>query len=92
MNDCEPTSLLRAQPHERTAPPRVGDRLWAIQENGQQLGCGPRDDGGAGVEVPVSRDGELLYGRGWASRAPALEEADDRKVRYLRDGGMMLIV
>jgi hypothetical protein len=36
------------------------------------------------------REGELLYGRRWASRALALEEADEQKARYLREGGVLL--
>jgi hypothetical protein len=41
------------------------------------------------VEVQVSRDGELLYGRRRANRALALAEADDRRAQYLREGGVL---
>jgi hypothetical protein len=37
----------------------------------------------------VHREGELLYGRRWATRALALKEADEQKARYLRDGGVL---
>jgi hypothetical protein len=42
-------------------------------------------------EVQVYREGEFLYGRRWATRALALDEADARKARYLRAGGVLII-
>jgi hypothetical protein len=36
------------------------------------------------------RAGAFLYGRRWASRALALEEADARKAQYLREGGVLI--
>jgi hypothetical protein len=38
----------------------------------------------------MSRDGEFLFGRRWATRALALEEADEQKARYLREGGVLV--
>ena len=78
-------------PNRQIAPrqPRAGEHLWAIQKNGRQLACELRDDGAAGVELQVTRDGELLYGRRWGNRALALEEADERKGQYLREGGVL---
>jgi hypothetical protein len=49
-----------------------------------------RDDGEWGVEGQLYRDGELLYGRRWANRELALEEADERKAQYLREGGGLI--
>jgi hypothetical protein len=40
--------------------------------------------------VQVYRDRELLYGRRWATRALALEEADERKAQYLSEGGVLI--
>jgi hypothetical protein len=81
-------------PNRTTAPrqPRSGEHLWAVQKDGHDLACELRDDGaaGAGVELQVSRDGELLYGRRWATRALALEKADDWKAQYLREGGVLI--
>jgi hypothetical protein len=79
-------------PNRTTAlrQPRVGEQLWAIRKDGRQLACELRDDGEAGVEVQMFRDGEFLFGRRWATRALALEEADERKAQYLREGGVML--
>ena len=71
-------------------PPRKGEPLWTIQKAGRTLACELRDDGAAGVEVQVSRDGELLYGRRWANRALALVEADERKALYLRGGDVLI--
>jgi hypothetical protein len=70
--------------------PRIGERLWIVQKDGRQLECQLRDDGEWGVEVQMYREGELLYGRRWASRALALEEADERKAQYLREGGVLI--
>src|SRR6202521_5714389 len=53
--------------------PRAGEHLWTVEKNGRQLACELRDDGAAGVELQVCRDGELLYGRRWATRAGARE-------------------
>jgi hypothetical protein len=41
-------------------------------------------------EVQVSLDEEFLYGRRWATRAQALEEADARKAQYPREGGVLV--
>ena len=80
-------------PNRKPPPPpqpRKGEPLWAIQKAGRTLACELRDDGDAGVEVQVSRDGEFLYGRRWATRALALEEADELQARYLREGGVLI--
>jgi hypothetical protein len=80
-------------PNHRTAPrqPQPGERHWTIQKDGQQLDCELRDHGPWAVEVQVYRDGEFLYGRRWASRALALEEAEDQKTAYLRKGGVLIV-
>jgi hypothetical protein len=36
------------------------------------------------------RDREFLYGRRWACRTLALEEAEDQKAAYLRKGGVLI--
>ena len=78
-------------PNHTTAPrqPRAGEHLWTIEKHSRQLACELRDDGAAGVELQVSRDGELLYGRRLANRALALAEAETRKAQYLRAGGVL---
>jgi hypothetical protein len=79
-------------PNRKVAPrqPRVGEHLWAIQKDGRRLACELRDDGAAGVEVQMSRDGAFLFGRRFATRARALKEADTRKAQYLREGGVLI--
>jgi hypothetical protein len=71
-------------------PPRKGEPLWTIEKNGRQLACELRDDGAAGVEVQMSRDGEFLYSRRWPTRARAVEDADAQKARYLGEGGVLI--
>src|ERR1700674_1561410 len=79
-------------PNRTTPPrqPRAGEPLWTVEKDGRRLACELRDDGAAGVEVQMSRDGEFLYGRRCLTRALALEEADEQKARYLREGGVLL--
>ena len=79
-------------PNRKVPPrqPRAGERLWTVEKNGRRLACELRDDGAAGVEVQVYRDRELLYGRRWANRSLAREEADERKAQYLREGGVLI--
>jgi hypothetical protein len=78
-------------PNRKIAPPRprVGEHLWAIRKDGWQLDC-ERDHGEWGVEVQVYRERDFLYGRRWDTQALALEEADERKARYLREGGVLV--
>jgi hypothetical protein len=81
-------------PDHKPAPPRQpkrGEPLWAILKDGQQLECELRDHGAWGVEVQVYRDREFLYGQRWATRALAIEEADDRRAAYLRKGGVLVV-
>jgi hypothetical protein len=33
-----------------------------------------------------------LYGRRWATSALALEEADERRAQYLREGGVLIVI
>jgi hypothetical protein len=63
--------------------------LWT-QKEGRQLACELRDDGDVGVEVQVYREGELLCGRRWATRALALAKADEQKAQYLSEGGVLI--
>ena len=67
-------------PNRTTAPrqPRAGEPLWAIQKDGRQPDCELRDHGAWGGEVQVYREREFLYGRRWATRALALQEARSR--------------
>src|SRR6202521_3697534 len=71
-------------PNRTTAPRQrqPGEHLWAVRKDGRQLDCELRDHGPWGVEVQVYREREFLYGRRWATRALALEEADQQKARY----------
>jgi hypothetical protein len=79
-------------PNRTTAAkqPRAGEHRWTVQKDGRALACELRDDGAAGLEVQMSRDGEFLCGRPFATRERALEEADTRKAQYLREGGALI--
>jgi hypothetical protein len=65
-------------PNRKVPPPqpRIGEPLWTVEKDSRRLACELRDDGEAGVEVQVSRDGELLSTAGagrrarWHSRKP----------------------
>src|ERR1700680_1700861 len=76
-------------PNRTTAPRQrqPGEHLWAVRKDGRQLDCELRDHGAWGVEVQVYREREFPFGRRWATRALALEEADEQKAAYLREGG-----
>jgi hypothetical protein len=67
-----------------------GEHLWKMRKDGQQLDRELRDHGSWGVEVQIFREREFLYGRRWAGRALALEEAAERKAQYLREGGVVI--
>jgi hypothetical protein len=43
-----------------------------------------------GVEVQIYREREFLTAGGRAARALAVEEADERKAQYLREGGVLV--
>jgi hypothetical protein len=75
----------------RLASRRPANRSGPSRRTAGSSACELRDDGAAGVELQVSRAGELLYGRRWATRALALEEADERKAQYLREGGALIV-
>ena len=79
-------------PNHTPAPrqPRAGEHLWAVRKDGRQIDCELCDHGAWGVEMQIYRDLEFRYGRRWATRALALEEADARKAQYLRGGGVLI--
>jgi hypothetical protein len=79
-------------PNRTTAPRQrqPSEHPWAVRKDGRQLDRELRDHGEWGVEVQVYREREFLYGRRWATRALALEEADEQKARYLREGGVLI--
>jgi hypothetical protein len=80
-------------PNRTTAPrqPRAGEHLWAVRKDGRQIDCELCDHGTWGVEMQIYRNLEFRYGRRWATRALALEEAGARKTQYLREGGVLIV-
>jgi hypothetical protein len=89
VNKTLPDTGMGFRPTKR-GPSTDDEHLWAIEKNSRQLACELRDDGAAGVELQVSRDGELLYGQRWATRALALKKAAAWKAQYLREGGVLI--
>ena len=75
-----------------TAPrqSRPCEHLWAVRKDGRQIDCELYDRGVWGVEVQIYRELEFRYGRRWATRALALDEADQRKAQYLLEGGVLI--
>jgi hypothetical protein len=71
--------------------PRSFEHLWSIRKNGVQLDCVLRDHGSSGVEARIIRDGEFLLGRRWPSRDLAIEEAEDLRQQYIREGGTLVL-
>jgi hypothetical protein len=71
--------------------PQPFEHVWSIRKNGVQLDCVLRDHGSSGVEARIIRDGELLLGRRWPSRDLAIEEAEDLRQQYIREGGTLVL-
>ena len=79
-------------PNRTTAPRQrqPGEHLWAVRKDGRQLDCELRDHGTWGRgSAGLSGAGISVRPR-WATRALALEEADEQKARYLREGGVLI--
>jgi len=80
-------------PNRPPAParePRPTEHLWTIRKDGRQFDCELLDHATWGVEVQVLRDREWFYGHRCESREFAIAEADERKSRYLREGGVVI--
>lgn len=89
MSDDQPFTA----PNRKPAPPRQprpAEHLWAIRKDGRQYDAELRDHGKWGVEFQVFRELEFLYGRRWPTRELAIAEADERKMQYMREGGILI--
>ena len=62
-------------PNHRAAPAasRPAEPLWTLSQGVAQMACVLRDHGDLGVEIQLLRDGALLYGRRFDTRALALQ-------------------
>jgi hypothetical protein len=74
-----------------TRPPRqahAGERLWTLQKGTTRMVAQLRDDTavGAGAELQLFHDGDLIYGRRHESRELALEEAVGCRRDFEADG------
>ncbi len=60
--------------------------VWTLIKRGRRVEAELLDHGQHGVEVQFLHEGLMAYARRWRSRALALAEADDERVRLMRDG------
>lgn len=89
MSDDQPFYV----PNRPPAPPRQPrptEHLWAIRKDGRQYDCELLDHGTQGIEVQVLCDLDWFYGHRCESRELAIAEADERRARYLREGGVLI--
>ena len=71
--------------------PTSGELQWSIRKRDLTvISCELRNNGSAGVEVQLLRDGEWFYGRRYPTRESALVEVDDLKAEQLGRGGILL--
>ena len=55
---------------------RAGEVVWEVSRAPNVHSCELRDHGGFGVEAQILRDGELVIGKRFDTRAQALHWAD----------------
>ena len=66
---------------------------WSVRTRDRAIiSCELRDNGSAGVEVQLLRDGAWFYGRRWPNRKSAPVEVDDMKAEQLARGGILLLI
>lgn len=75
-----------------TRPPRRGDDVWRMERHGEILSCELLDDShvGAGWEVVLRKNDELIVGRRCLSRAFADDVAESFAEDHLRTGWRFL--
>jgi hypothetical protein len=87
MTDTDPFYA----PGRTSAPrgPRPGEPLWAFGRADQHTwSCELRDHGAVGVEAQILKDGELVIGRRFDTRALAVQwAAEERKAIERGDDG-----
>jgi hypothetical protein len=62
----------------RRGPPD-GERLWRLRKMYDHIDAVLRDHGDEGVEIEFFYNGELVYGRRWAARAPGVSDAASKR-------------
>src|SRR4051812_18583092 len=92
MSDTSPKNqdALTAGYKAPTTPrqPRRGDEVWRLEKDGALLTCELLDDShvGAGWEVALRKDGELIVGRRCRTRAAADDVAQVFRQDHRRTG------
>ena len=76
------------RPQPKSTP---GELQWSVRKRDLTvISCELRDNGSAGVEVQLLRDGEWFYGRRYPTRESALVEVDELKAEQLGRGGIIM--
>lgn len=78
-----------AKPNLPPPPPRQpvkGEPIWSLQKGVSHLEAELRYHGEYGVETQLFRDGELLVGRLFISKALALQWGEEERAAFERDG------
>jgi hypothetical protein len=92
MSDTSPKNqdaLLPGYRPPSTAPmPRRGDEIWRLAQDGHALVCELLDDSdaGAGYEVRLRKDDELVVGTRCVTRGIAAHVAEVCRQDHLRTG------
>lgn len=83
--------LLHTAKPRGARQPQTGEHVWTIRKvDGAVLACELRDNGMAGVEVHVHRDGEFLFSQRFLTRADALYDAAAIRAEHLAHGGTLV--
>lgn len=61
------------------AKPRPAEPLWTSRKGDRQMSCELRYHGEFGVEAQILKDGELLIGRRFDTRALAVQWAEEER-------------
>lgn len=87
MSDKEPEPFYspkyKAPPRRTNVQP--GERLWEFRKGLVAWSAELRDRGEYGVEAQILRDGDLVYGQRFMTRADAIAEAEECRRRIEAD-------
>jgi hypothetical protein len=81
------------RPTSTTRQPRAGEQLWRLTHDGAVLVCELLDNerAGAGYEVRLRQDDDLVLGRQCETRRIALDVAEAFRQDHLRTGWLVTV-
>lgn len=79
-------SMLWNVPRPDPRKARVGEHLWSMRKGDKRVDAELRDHGGYGIEIQFRYQGQFVYGRRWATRKLAVDEADEKRRELEGDG------